>query len=229
MNVPCRLSPGRAELLGLLVAAADPRVYGGCAVLRPLWANEAMHRAWTMARLALRLDACDGGSGGALGAQIECRVAEALACSYAALEIRHDPAVLPCSELLRELVSNLVELFGPIAGRVQLQTAIARVALPAFKRRALLLAASELVVNAITHAFHGRAGGEIIVTLESLGRGHARLAVADNGSGVAATAAAAGAGASILCDLANLLESTLVYRSAPGGGAWAQIAFPCSA
>jgi two-component sensor histidine kinase len=63
--------------------------------------------------------------------------------------------------VLREIVRDLVTLFGPTAGDIELHLNIERVALAAYRRRALVLAASELVINALLHAFKGRSGGLI--------------------------------------------------------------------
>ena len=52
---------------------------------------------------------------------------------------------------------------------VRIDTDIERMALSADKRRALVLTASELVVNALTHAFRGGSGGRIGVSLRRRG------------------------------------------------------------
>jgi hypothetical protein len=51
-----RLSIQRGELLATLLAATNPAASGGRAVLRPLWANEAMHRAYSLVTLTHLLD-----------------------------------------------------------------------------------------------------------------------------------------------------------------------------
>jgi two-component sensor histidine kinase len=144
-------------------------------VLRPLWANEAMHRAWSLTRLLLRLDDLrldERDSGGdPFLASLEHRIAEELARGYAALQIDADTAMRPCSRPLRDIAIDLVELFSPAASRIRLCTAIDHVVLSEFKRRALVLLGSELVTNALMHAFHGRTLGRISVTLQALSGG----------------------------------------------------------
>jgi two-component sensor histidine kinase len=217
------ISSGRATVLGLLVGAADPRACGGSAVLRPLWANEAMHRAWSLTRLLLRLDQWDSG-GDPFLASLEHRIAEELARGYGALHIEADTAMRPCSQTLRDIAINLVELLSPATGRIRLCTAIDPVVLSEFKRRALVLLGSELVTNALMHAFHGRARGTISVTLQAVTGGYARLIVADDGCGMKQHAAQA---RPIVHDLADLLESDLDRRAGPNGGTYVQVVFAC--
>src|SRR5271156_4746212 len=49
------ISPRLGQVLGVLLDAARPSRCGGCAVLRPLWAEEAMHRAYNMLVLVMQL------------------------------------------------------------------------------------------------------------------------------------------------------------------------------
>jgi two-component sensor histidine kinase len=218
-----RISPGRATVLALLVGAADPRACGGSAVLRPLWANEAVHRAWSLTRLLLRLDWRDAG-GDPFLASFERRIAEDLARGYRELHITSDAALQPCSQVLQDTVINLVELLSPSANRIRVCTAIDPVVLAEFKRRALVLLGSELVTNALTHAFNGRTGGRIHVTLQALTGGNARLIVADDGCGMKEHGMQP---RSIAHDLADLLASDLDRRAGPNGGTCAQVVFAC--
>lgn len=218
------ISSDRATVLGLLVGAADPRVCGGSAVLRPLWANEAMHRAWSLARLLLRLDQWDA-AGDPFDVSLERRIAEELARGYGQLQIRAEAATQPCSQILQNIVINLVELFSPATSRIRLRTEIDTVVLSEFKRRALVLLGSELVTNALMHAFDGQTGGEISVMLEALTGGHARLVVVDDGCGVKEHSIQARH--PIVHDLADLLESDLDRRACPNGGTCVQLVFAC--
>lgn len=65
----------------------------------------------------------------------------------------------------------------------ELRTDVERLARPAFQRRALVLAASELVVNALSHAFGSRRQGRHVVSFRMVSRRRARLVVADDGAG----------------------------------------------
>jgi two-component sensor histidine kinase len=160
----------------------------------------------------------------ALIRQIEFNLSVNLAGLYRSLVAPPEGDVVPCSTVLREVVSNLVALFGPAVGAVDLRTDIARIALPGYKRRALVLAASELVINALSHAFKGRHNGRIIVALQMVDCECARLIVADDGVGCAADLASAGCG--VAGGLADVLEAALFYRRWNGGGTVADITFP---
>jgi signal transduction histidine kinase len=217
-----RISPARAKVLGLLVGAADPKACGGSAALRPLWADEAMHRAWSLTRLLLRLDQWGTGDD-PFDANLERQLAEELARSYGELHIRADSAMQPCSQILRDIVTDLVELFSPAAKRIQLRTTIEPVMLGEFRRRALVLLASELVTNALMHAFVGQTSGEVNVTLQALTGGYVRLMVKDDGCGMRGVQARH----AIVHDLADLLESDLDRRAAPNDGTRVQVIFAC--
>jgi len=109
---------------------------------------------------------------------------------------------------------------------VIVEVKIEDVSLPAYKRRALVLAAAELVNNALLHAFAGRAAGLIEVGLTISGRQTACLRVADNGAGF--TTFPPNLGCGVAAGLSDLLEAELVYDRLAG---WtiAEIAFPVAA
>jgi two-component sensor histidine kinase len=130
---------------------------------------------------------------------------------------------VPCSHILRSVVANLVELFGSTR-EVQLRSAIEAVSLPAYRRRALVLAASELVINALRHAFKGRREGQIVVVLRILSDRHARFIVADDGIGCHLDPVEAERG--VAGGLASLLESDLVYAPYSAAGTVSEITFP---
>ena len=217
-----QLSPERSEILRLLLNAADPSTSGGRPVLRPLWANEAMHRAYNLVSLTFLLDrhipmyshvACE----------LEGKNAMALAQSYRALEITNDADIVCCSDLLRTTTLGLVELFGPAIGNISTTVALERIFLPAFKRRALTLACSELVINSLRHAFAEHSDGLITVLLTTPDKWRARLTVTDNGRGISSGMHDASGG--IATDLAHLLKGTLEYRRSQGGCTIAEIDF----
>jgi hypothetical protein len=220
-----QLSPARSRLLGLLLHAADPATCGGPAVLRPIWANETMSRAYQMVRLTRQLDCrLPVANSDAIECMLEHRLAQAIADALLSLHIDRDGDPLPCSEILRSVVRNLVELFGPVAGKIAITTAIDRLELSAFRRRALILLASHLVIRTLLHAFWQSRSGRILVTLEqptaALGRltiGHddevIRLGPLEQNDGVTD-------------DLGDLLESELEYRKDERGKMGASIEFP---
>jgi hypothetical protein len=216
-----KLPPKVGDLAGVLLTCAFPVNDRGCQVLHPLWAEEAMHRAYGFMRL--------------LGTRIRHRqsnrdaagpgdaIASDLAVQFRELETGGERAVVPCSAILTNVVCGLVALFGCPAN-VAIRTKIEEVSLPAYKRRALVLAASELVDNALLHAFQGRESGLIGVRLTARGPGTACLHVADNGIGF--TDSPPNLDCGVASGLAGLLEADLAYDRI---ASWtiAEIRFPC--
>ena len=211
------------DLINLLLASARPLNDSGCEVLRPLWAEEAMHRIHGFMRLiGARSRRGSPTRQNPIAAQVEDFAARDLAAKFRELETGAERAVLPCSTVLGDVVSDLGTLFGCPASIV-LETTIERVSLPGYKRRALVLAACELLCNALLHAFPGHQTGLIEVGLTFQGRRSARLRVADNGIGFGDTPPNLTCG--VAAGLADLLEADLAYTRAAG---WtiAEICFP---
>lgn len=210
----------------MLLAAASPTVCGGRAVLRPIWATEALNRAYNMVRLVGRLEQRAPDCNNRTGFDLEAKLGAELAATFDALAISCDEEPRPCSVLLRDLVRDLVELFGPAVGPVVLATCIDRLALPAFRQRALILLANELVSNALLQAFEPHRSGRITLHLAVLDRRSARLTVTDDGGNVFDRARRHPSRCGVVDYLADLLESDLTYRSRPGGGMIAELEFP---
>jgi two-component sensor histidine kinase len=122
----------------------------------------------------------------------------------------------------------LVEIFGHTVGSLVLSVELQPLLLAGEMRRALLLAASELVVNALRHAFVDRRTGIIQIRLCHDQAGHkGALFVADDGVGPVGLAARHGLGRGIVRDLADVLEGEVVWRkSLLLGGTEAMLCFP---
>ena len=222
--------PAKAgDLLGVLLASAIPVHNRGCKVLRPLWAEEAMHRAYSFVRLVDTRDGCGAFTGENPDLDDTIAWEDAIACDlgvrFRELAAGREREVLPCAAILRDVVAGLCALFGSPAN-VTFETRIDDVWLPGYQRRALVLATFELVSNALLHAFRGRAGGLIEVHLAANGAMSASLRVADNGVGFADASPNLDRG--VAAGLAGLLEADLTYGRIAG---WtvAEIAFPLSA
>jgi two-component sensor histidine kinase len=212
-------------MLAILFDAAGPASCGGPDVLRPLWAEEAMHRSANLLQLALALERLTwNGIESEMTGRLEYALAEGLAASYRSLDIGRQDELLSCNETLRAVVANLVALFGPTVGEISLKTDLMRLSLPAYKRRALVLVASELVINALKHAFPDRQSGRIAVALGRVDAATVRLAVEDDGRGFALLRP--GTGLAIVGGLAGLLEADLVYRRSALGGTAAEFQLP---
>ncbi|MBJ6122049.1 sensor histidine kinase, partial [Sphingomonas sp. BT553] len=138
---------------------------GSAATLAPLWAADALHRANNLAQMASALELTSGRN--ALGGSIkEVGVtARALARAYAELGARElTGIVVPCRPLLEAIVTRLVELFRGDR-TIDLTLSLADLGLPADRRRALTLIASELVINAPKYAFPENHAGHLTVSL----------------------------------------------------------------
>ena len=207
------------------MAAARPFDDGSTA-LSPIWLQEALHRAVSMLRLFTALYQRDGSRPSPRGIY-ERRLALHLAAELASLESAGASCVLPCSGPLREIARDLVGLFGPAIGEVVLDTEVASLTLPAYRRRALVLLGSELVTNALTHAFRGRSVGHVSLCLWRVGTDRLRLRVGDDGVGYARGRPVPGR--SIAGALTDLLAGDITYIAQPGGGSMAEVLFPISA
>ncbi len=212
----------REDPLSVLLGAASPTGRAERAVLQPLWAEEALHRAYNM----LRLTGQPRESGiSPLSPRLRLALACDLAANYRELSAARDVDMVPCAAPLRDIVTDLGALFG--AGDIVVSTTIERVALPGYKRRALVLAASELVINALTHAFCDGASGRIEVSLRGLGS-HACLRVSDDGIGFAVDESrkpgCTACGPAYA--LADLLEADLTYCRTTAWTTIAEISFP---
>lgn len=218
-RVPAK--PG--DLIGVLLASALPISSRGCAVLRPLWANEAMHRAFSLMRLLqARNRVVRSISENTDATGNDDAIACDLALRFRELEHGGERDAMSCAAVLRDVVMDLGALFGCPAN-ITVEAEIADVSLPAYKRRALVLAAAELVGNALLHAFRGCDAGRITVALALRGPRAACLRVADDGAGFKVAQPDYVRG--VAGGLADLLEADLAYERAAG---WtiAEIVFP---
>jgi hypothetical protein len=205
------LSPMRSRILGGLLRAANVSLCGGSAILRPLWANEAMHRAHQMVRLTRLLDSrAPRGGADSPESDLEWRIAQSLAATLLSLRIIRDTEKLPCSGALRDVVRDLVELFADAAGIDGIVTSIERLELASFKRRALVLMAGHLVIDTL-FATRDRRGGQVVVVLDRPTPGIGRLAVSRNHQVVRFGPLDGSLG--VTEDLASLLESEIMHRA----------------
>jgi hypothetical protein len=220
------LGPAEDDAVGVLLGACLPPEGDGPALLRPLWAEEAMHRAQAMLRLfvALRRQARPGQR---LTRHLEHALAAQLAGNFRALSAAPGGAPLPCSGLLREVARDLVSLFGPGVGQVALRTEIERVALPAWQRRALVVLASELLANALLHGFRSRPWGRVELTLRVAAPGQAWMRVRDDGIGC--VAGRPDPATSVAGGLAALLAGELHIASTRDWPTSAEVVFPLPA
>jgi two-component sensor histidine kinase len=211
------LSPRTGRMLGVLLDATRLPDCAEDAAPDPLWTDDAMNRACNMAILVAQLQHRTGA-----GTDAD-RLAAELAGLYRALDVGQDDQELPCSAVLKGVVRTLLALFGPAAGRGLIETDIEPLSLPAAKRRALVLAASDLVVDALRHGIAGNSDGPIKVTLRTIGRARAGLRIDDDSIGFRENHPDRQSG--IAGRLAAVLEAELIYRRSSFGGTSAEIVF----
>ena len=143
------LTSRRAAILSLILESISPVRDGDGSMLHSVWANEVLERVSLIIQLLSSLDRqARAGSHHLPGMRNERQTAVRLATTFGLLNDLPDHKARPCSNLLRHLVRDLVALFSPAGGGVVIKLEIEKFALPLFRRRALILAASYLVLRA---------------------------------------------------------------------------------
>jgi hypothetical protein len=196
--------------MAILLAAAARPVSGARGLLGPIWAEEAMHRAYGLLRLfiALRRPRHPQTS---LNRHLQICLATDLAAWLELLDRQVTKERAACGTVLREIVRDLVSLFGPGIGCIDLHCNIEHISLPGHRRRALVLLTWELVVNALLHAFVGQRQGQIVVALTAVTQGVAQLCVRDDGVGLQCSQAPRRC--SVAGSLAAVLDTEIHYGS----------------
>jgi hypothetical protein len=212
-----RISPERGAVLEALLDATLPKTYAGHRMLQPLWANEAMQRAYTTICLVKSLERLAPVPRRSPSvALVELGLANDIARQIKSVTYSDAAAPVSCSSIVRNLVQDVVELFGPIAGDVAIEARIEQMTLPSFKARAIVLLAQDLLVNALRYGPQSPGGGRIAVTLCRTARTTARLSVIDDGAGFAEARRLDSC--SVAYDLASLLGAVPSYRVTAGRG-----------
>jgi signal transduction histidine kinase len=218
-----RLADRSNEAAGILLAATTFMSHGGLRALQPLWAEEAMHRAYSMMRLLQRAH-LRGGEGDPPMQHRDCCIATRLSENLRTLQADAMLVRTPCSRILNQTVRDLVLLFGRGANKVGIIAEIDRLTLSAYRRRALVLLANELVTNALTHAFPDGGAGMIQVSLRIIRPRLVELHVADDGIGI--KEAILWSASSVAGGLASLLGGELRYCSTNLWSTRAEVLFP---
>jgi two-component sensor histidine kinase len=185
-----------------------------------------MHRVASLRHLAIDLERLLDSGGIDWNNRLRAsRRARALMAAYQNLELSRDSDPRSCGQDLRDIAGGLVETFGHTVGGLVLSLELQPLLLAGEVRRALLLAASALVVNALCHAFVGRQTGIVQIRL-CHDRMHQKgvLFVADDGVGLPAGREL---GRVIVRDLADVLEGDVIWRQSLSlGGTEAMLRFP---
>jgi hypothetical protein len=215
------LTRRHAAILGLLLT--KPVSHDEGSILQPIWRNEALERAALMIELLATLDRrIRVGCQHVPTARIERQSAGRLAIAFQSADCLSGSGIQTCSDLLRYIVRDLVELFGPAVGEVDVTLEIERLALSSVRWRALILTTVNLVLRALCRAFGRRSFGTIAVCVRRSARGELRLTVADDGDALTPARAADDWG--VLDDLAAVLDSRVIYRRGSHGGTVAEVA-----
>jgi len=181
---------------------------------RGVWVEEAMHRAANLQHLATNLERLlDSGRIDASNRPRTIRRANVLVSAYRSLDTVDASFPCSCAQELKDITSGLVEIFGHTVGSLVLSLELQELPLAGQARRALLLAGSELVVNALRHAFVGRHAGVIQIALhhDPVHR-NGTLIVADDGVGPSGATNGNGLGRTIVRELAGVLDGGVVWR-----------------
>jgi two-component sensor histidine kinase len=198
--------------------------------MRGVWADEAMHRASNLRHLATNLERLlESGRIESSNRSRTLQRANALVSAYQNLDRAAAAGPRSCAGDLSDIAGGLVEIFGHVVGSIVLSLDVQSLRLAAERRRALLLAVSELVVNALRHAFTGRQAGTIRITLRhDHASQEAVLTVADDGVGPDGLLDGTSHGCGIVHQLADVLDGDAVWRRSSMGGTEAVLSFPLS-
>ncbi len=197
-----------------------------------VWVEEAKHRAANLQHLAINLERLlDSGRLDTSDRPRTIRRAKALVNTYQSLDRVDEAHPRSCTQELKDIAGGLVEIFGHTVGTLVLSLELQPLPLAGEARRALLLAESELVVNALRHAFIGRQTGIIQITLyNERVRQDGILIVADDGVGPGNHANGTGQGRAIVRNLAAVLDGDDAWRQSQLlGGTEVILNFPLSA
>lgn len=180
-----------------------------------LWREDAIHRARNMAQLTRSFaDVVDHPSRRWLPTEVTAQ-ARRLSRAYEELGVNNDPhALVPCTALLTEITTRLADIFGR-SRQIAIIISAEAILLSTDVRRALVLMASELVINALKYGYPTDAGGTISVTLTA-SFGKVELIVEDDGIGNADTYSS-GQGGGLLDQLSTVLQAKVTRTSGRKG------------
>ncbi|GGB72332.1 ATP-binding protein [Blastomonas aquatica] len=180
-----------------------------------LWRQDALHRAKNMAQMTVSLaNLAEHRSRCWLPSEV---VAKARGLARAYEELGTDcgtTAMVPVVPLLVTIAVRLVEIFGS-ARDIAVSIDADDVLLVPDMRRALILMASEMIINALKYGYPNASGGTIRVSLKNRDNGLS-LIVEDDGADYSADYSAS-QGSALLDRLSNVLGASLVRGSGSEG------------
>ncbi len=138
---------GPSNLLHVLTADIFP-VPNEYPLLQPIWAAEAMHRAINMRSLIERYEGRQiGRPYRPICQSLELVLAKNLSALLTSLTLSAEPTYVPCADTLYWVVTSLFGLFSSSSEESLTVAKMARLRLRSDRRRALILAAAELVTG----------------------------------------------------------------------------------
>jgi two-component sensor histidine kinase/PAS domain-containing protein len=199
------------------------------AVTREILVREADHRIknslqLVVAMLMLSMRGLEHGSVAHLALDGAIARIKAIAASHLALQGSQDLATVNLEVTLRDLCAHFAELH-PVA---EVECSVAgSLSLSADRAIPLGLVISELVTNALRHAFKGRGGGLVRVEAHLDGQDLV-VKVIDDGVGMAAGIGQTGLGSRIIRALTAQISARLDIDSAPDRGTTVTVHLPIS-
>jgi two-component sensor histidine kinase len=219
-----RLTGQRAAILYQLLRATSAPPENEGSPLKPVWSFENFARAKVMIRLLSSLDRLrKSGSPHMLSIDMERDAADRLSAGLSLLQGLSGAGSVPCSALLRHVVRDLVELFGPTVGELSVATQIEPITMTGVRRRAVVLSVCNLLLNSIADGFPGQRRGTLMVALQRIGRARVRLTVADDGC--ASDRNYTEESWEAVDDLAAVLEGRLIRQRDRRNGAITELTF----
>jgi two-component sensor histidine kinase len=161
-----------------------------------------------------------------------------LALVHALLQQGHGLAALDAASLIDRLATALVAVFDPGHERIAFDVAVPPVPLSSDQAMLLGMLVSELLNNALKHAFPGGRRGTIRITWDTLPNAPAvqrspasdpriRLSISDDGVGFdPQRSQPGGLGRMLVGEFASHLAAEMATTSRPGGGTTVQVVFP---
>jgi two-component sensor histidine kinase len=190
------------------------------ALTRELLVREADHRIknslqMVISLMMLSMRGLEAGSPGEQALRGAITRVEAIAASHLALQGSQDLKTVNLAVTLRELCAHFAELHP---NREIDCHVVGSPILSADRAIPLGLVISELITNALRHAFKGREGGSVRVRARQDGEDLV-ITVIDDGVGMATQAARTGLGSRIIRTLTAQIKAGLEIGATPGGGA----------
>jgi hypothetical protein len=155
----------------------------------------------------------------------ELALARTIASLFAALVADNGGAPSSCGAILTQILSAFVELFGPGIGHLSFEAETETIHLVGLKRRALVLAAIELIGSAMLYGARRPHTGHFRATLRKRSNGRGEFSLEHDGDDIDLSPTRESFG--VLSTMATLLEAELTARAAATGGPAIAFDFPC--